>query len=169
VTPDPLPPSDRVTIRRVTTSCPACGKPQGTNAACLSCRDAAAKELAREARDVTEEGLAARAEAAREFTERPPWYAKMGAGKVLTKVRLLWMVLGDFAAGRYTRMPWRSVVVCAAAVAYVLSPIDLIPDCIVPIGWTDDLLVVTLAWNVVKKELREYCAWKGVSPAHFGL
>ena len=149
--------------------CPACGKPQGTNAGCLSCRDAAARELAREARDVTEEGLAERAEAARTFGERPPWYARTGAGKVLTRLRLLWMVVGDYAMGRYRRVPWRSVVVCAAAIAYVLSPVDLIPDVLVPVGWTDDLLVLALAWGMVKKELREYCAWKGVSPAHFGL
>jgi len=153
----------------VSPACPACGKPQGTNAACLSCRDAAAHELAREARDVTEDALAARADEARLFTNRPPWYARTSAGKVLTKLRLLWMVVGDYAAGRYRRLPWRSVAVCAAAMAYVVSPFDLIPDWIVPIGWTDDLLVLALAWGTVKKELRDYCAWKGVSPAHFGL
>jgi uncharacterized membrane protein YkvA (DUF1232 family) len=151
------------------TPCPACGKPQGTNAACLSCRDAAAKELAREARDVTAESLEERARRARLFTESPPWYARTGAGKVMTKLRLLWMVVGDYAAGRYRRLPWRAVLLCAAAMAYVLSPFDLIPDWLVPIGWTDDLLVLALAWNAVKGELRDYCAWKGVSPAHFGL
>jgi uncharacterized membrane protein YkvA (DUF1232 family) len=149
--------------------CPACGKPQGTNAECLSCRDAAAKELAREARDVTEESLAGRAREARRFLARPPWYARTGAGKLLTKVRLLGMVVADYARGRYRRLPWRSIAACAAALAYVLSPFDLIPDFLVPIGFTDDLLVLTLAWNAVKGELREYCAWKGVSPAHFGL
>ena len=149
--------------------CPACGRPQGTNAECLSCRDAAARELAREARDVTEDALAQRAEAARLFTERPPWYARTRSGKVLTKLRLLWMLVGDYAAGRYRRVPWRSVVLCAAALAYVISPFDLIPDWLVPIGWTDDLVVLALAWGMVKRELREYCAWKGVSPAHFGL
>jgi uncharacterized membrane protein YkvA (DUF1232 family) len=153
----------------VTLTCPACGKPQGSNAACLSCRDAAARELAVEARDVTEESLAGRAEIARRFTERPPWYARNRAGKVLTKLRLLWMVLGDYAAGRYRKLPWRSIAVCAAAIAYVISPLDLIPDWIVPIGWTDDLVVLTVAWGVVKRELREYCSWKGLSPAHFGL
>ncbi len=152
-----------------TAPCPACGKPQGSSSECLSCRDAAARELAREARDVTEESLGARAEDARRFTERPPWYARTGAGKLLTKLRLLWMVVADYASGRYRKVPWRSVVVCAAAMAYVISPFDLIPDWIVPIGWTDDLLVLALAWGVVKKELREYCAWKGLSPAHFGL
>ncbi len=153
----------------MTRPCPACGKPQGTNAGCLSCRDAAAKELAREARDVTAESLEGLATAALAFTNRPPWYARTRAGKVLTKVRLLGMVVGDYAAGRYRRLPWRAVLVCAAALAYVISPFDLIPDWIVPIGWSDDLLVVAFAWNSVKQELRDYCSWKGVSPAHFGL
>jgi uncharacterized membrane protein YkvA (DUF1232 family) len=79
------------------------------------------------------------------------------------------MVLADYATGRYRKLPWRSLVACAAAAAYVLSPFDLIPDWLVPVGWTDDLLVLALAWGFVKKELREYCGWKGVSPAHFGL
>ncbi|MFL5271135.1 MAG: YkvA family protein [Anaeromyxobacteraceae bacterium] len=156
-------------MSNVATPCPACGKPQGTNAGCLSCRDAAARELAREARDITEESLAGRAEEARLFTESPPWYARSHAGKLMTKLRLLWMVVADYAAGRYRKLPWRSVAVCAAAIAYVLSPLDLIPDFIVPLGWTDDLVVLGLAWGMVKTELREYCAWKGVSPAHFGL
>jgi len=150
-------------------SCPACAKPQGTNAGCLSCRDAAAKELAREAEDVTDASIPEYARAATLFSDRPPWYARVGAGKVLTKVRLLGMVLGDYVNGRYRKVPWRAIVVCAAAVAYVVSPFDLIPDWLVPIGWTDDLVVLALAWGFVKKELREYCAWKGVSPAHFGL
>jgi len=28
---------------------------------------------------------------------------------------------------------------------------------------------VALTWGLVKRELRQYCAWKGLSPAHFGL
>ena len=150
-------------------ACPACGKPQGTNATCLSCRDSAAKELAREARDVTDASLSVQADAAALFSDRPPWYARVGAGKVLTKLRLLRMVLGDYLSGQYRKVPWRAIAVCAAAVAYVLSPFDLVPDWLVPVGWTDDLVVLALAWGFVKKELREYCAWKGVSPAHFGL
>jgi len=149
--------------------CPACGKPQGSNAICLSCRDAAAKELALAARDVTDASVAARAAAAGRFLDRPPWYARFAAGRLLTRMRLLRMVLGDYASGAYVKAPWRTVAICAAAVGYVILPFDLIPDFIVPIGWTDDLLVLAFAWGTVKRELRAYCAWKGVSPAHFGL
>ncbi len=149
--------------------CPACGRPRGSNAACISCRDAAASDLAREARDVTDETLSHRAEAGRRFAERPPWWARLAPGGLLRKVRLVAGLVGDYAAGRYRAIPWRSVVVVAAALAYVISPLDLIPDVLVPVGWTDDLLVMAIAWSVVKRDLREYCAWKGLSPAEFGL
>ncbi len=152
-----------------TETCPACGKPQGSNAGCLSCRDAAARELAREARDVTDASIAEQAERAGRFVDRPPWYARFGAGKLLTRVRLLRMILSDYVSGRYRQVPWRAIAVCAAAVAYVISPLDLVPDWLVPIGWTDDMLVLALAWGMVKRELRAYCAWKKISPAHFGL
>ncbi len=150
-------------------TCPACGRPQGSNAECLSCREAAAQELARAADDVTPAALGAQAERAGRFLDRPPWYARAAPGKLLERVRLLWMVVRDYAGGRYRALPWKAVAAVAAALAYVLSPIDLIPDWLVPVGWTDDLLVLTLAWGTVKKELREYCAWKRISPAHFGL
>lgn len=151
------------------TTCPACGRPQGSNAECLSCRDAAARELAERAKDITLESLPARADEAGRFVEEPPWYAKAAPAAIRQKVRLLWMVLKDYVNGSYRKVPWKAVAALAAAVVYVVSPIDLIPDFLVPVGWTDDLLVLALTWGLVKRELREYCSWKGLSPAHFGL
>ena len=150
-------------------TCPACGRLQGSNADCLSCRDAAARELADAARDVTPGALGARADRAGRFLAHPPWYARAAPGKLLERLRLLWMVVKDYAGGRYRPLPWKAVAAIAAAIAYTVSPIDLIPDFLVPLGWTDDLVVVALAWGFVKRELRAYCAWKGLSPAHFGL
>ena len=79
------------------------------------------------------------------------------------------MVLRDYANGSYRKVPWKAVAALAAAVVYVVSPFDLIPDFLVPLGFTDDVLALALTWGLVKRELREYCAWKGLSPAHFGL
>jgi uncharacterized membrane protein YkvA (DUF1232 family) len=149
--------------------CPSCGRPSGSNAGCLTCRDAAARDLAAEARDVTDESLRARGEAGRRFGEKPPWYARYAPREMLRRVGLFSQVLADYAAGRYRRFPWRSVAALAAALAYVVSPFDLVPDFLVPLGWTDDMLVMAVAWQVVKHDLRAYCAWKGISPAEFGL
>ncbi len=150
-------------------TCPACGRALGSNADCISCRDAAASTLAREARDVTPASVADHAEAAGRFVEKPPWYARRMPGHFRAKIRLLWMVLRDYANGSYRRVPWKAVAAIAAAVVYVVSPFDLIPDFLGPLGFTDDAVVLALTWGLVKRELLDYCAWKGLSPAHFGL
>jgi uncharacterized membrane protein YkvA (DUF1232 family) len=151
-------------------TCAACGRPLGSNADCLSCRDAAAKDLAREAADITPDAVPRTAEAAgRWLGRRAPWWAKRAPDALRSKVRLLWLVLRDYANGTYRRMPWRAVAALAAAVIYVLMPFDLVPDFLGPLGFTDDVLIVALTWGLVKRELRTYCEWKGLSPAHFGL
>lgn len=150
-------------------TCPSCGKVEGSNARCLSCRTTAARELADHARDVTEESLGDRAAQGERFAARPPWYARFAPARLIAQVRLLSWALRDFRAGAYRDIPWRSIALAAAAVAYVVSPLDLIPDFLVPVGWTDDLVVLALAWRSVKAELRAYCAWKGLEAAKFGL
>ena len=148
--------------------CSACGRPRGTNAECLSCREAAARELSRQAEDVTPARLVEAADAADRFLRRPPWWARGAPATLRHRLRLLWMVLRDFLGGRY-RLPWRAVAAVAAAALYVVAPLDLIPDFLGPIGFTDDALVVALTWGLLRKELLAYCTWKGLSPAHFGL
>ena len=149
--------------------CPACKRTLGSNAECLSCRDAAASSLAREAEDVTPRDVGEKAAAVEGFLASPPWYAKAGPANLWAKLRLLGMILKDYWQGTYRKVPWKAVAAIVAAVAYVLSPVDLIPDFLVPVGWTDDMLALALTWGLVKKELREYCDWKKLSPAHFGL
>jgi uncharacterized membrane protein YkvA (DUF1232 family) len=149
--------------------CPACGRAQGSNAGCLSCREAAARELANAARDVTPAPLPERAWRLGALLHRPPWWARASPGELRARLRLFWMVLRDSADGSYRRVPSQAMAALLAAGAYVVSPLDLVPDFLVPTGWADDLLVVAVAWSFVKRELREYCAWKGLAPAHFGL
>jgi uncharacterized membrane protein YkvA (DUF1232 family) len=150
-------------------ACPACGRGLGSNADCISCREAAAKELAREAEDVTPRDVPEQAGAVERFLERPPWYAKAGPAGLFEKLRLLGMILRDYWDGAYRKMPWKAIAAVVAGVVYVLSPVDLVPDFLIPVGWTDDLLVIAMTWGLVKRELRDYCAWKKLSPAHFGL
>lgn len=150
-------------------TCAACGRALGSNADCLSCRDAAASELARDAADITPDGVGGHARSAGRFLEEPPWYARRTPAGFRSKLRLFWMVLRDYANGTYRAVPWRAVAALAAAVVYVVSPVDLVPDFLFPLGFTDDILAIALTWGLVKRELRTYCEWKGLSPAHFGL
>jgi uncharacterized membrane protein YkvA (DUF1232 family) len=153
----------------VAKTCPACGKTQGSNAECLSCRDVAARELAIEARDVTAASMERRASRVLRFLEKPPWYAAAAPKGLLARLRLFWMLASDFVQGRYRESAWRALATVAAAAAYVLAPLDLLPDLLGPAGWVDDMLVLAVAWRLARRELLRYCEWKGLSPAHFGL
>ena len=50
---------------------------------------------------------------------------------------------------RDPRVPVRRKVVLAAVMAYVVSPIDLIPDFFIGVGRLDDVIVVAIALNHV--------------------
>jgi uncharacterized membrane protein YkvA (DUF1232 family) len=150
-------------------TCPACGKTAGTNSSCLSCRDVAARELAENARDVTMSSVETRTSRVARFLERPPWWARAAPKGIFPRLRLFWMLASDFLAGRYKDSTWRAFASVAAAATYVLTPFDLVPDIIPGAGWADDVLVLAIAWRLARRELRRYCEWKGLSPAHFGL
>jgi uncharacterized membrane protein YkvA (DUF1232 family) len=60
-------------------------------------------------------------------------------------------VLALWFALKYPTMPFLAKVVCFVAVAYALSPIDLIPDFIPVLGYLDDLIIVpAFVWLALK-------------------
>jgi uncharacterized membrane protein YkvA (DUF1232 family) len=152
----------------VPATCPACGGRSGANAQCLSCREAAARELAREAADVTPRQVEEAVGRVGRFLERRPWWARGAPADLLARLRLLWLVLRDTVKGDYA-LPWKGIAALAAAALYVISPIDLVPDFLGPLGFTDDALVVALTWGLMRRQLLDYCAWKGLAPGHFGI
>lgn len=54
-------------------------------------------------------------------------------------------------AGKNPRTPWYAKALGAFVVAYALSPIDLIPDFILVLGYIDDIMLLPgLIWLTVK-------------------
>jgi tripartite-type tricarboxylate transporter receptor subunit TctC/uncharacterized membrane protein YkvA (DUF1232 family) len=60
-------------------------------------------------------------------------------------------VLAIYFAAKHPRTPWYSKLVVVAIVAYVLSPIDLIPDFIPVLGLLDEVILLPLALALVVK------------------
>lgn len=62
--------------------------------------------------------------------------------------------------GDYRAVPETTLVVIVAAIIYVVSPLDVIPDAIPAIGFLDDATILTLALQRTKRELDDFMIWE---------
>ena len=69
-----------------------------------------------------------------------------------------------FLAATHRQTPAAAKFICAMAVAYALSPLDLVPDFIPVIGYIDDIILVpaliALALRLIPDEVMEECREK---------
>lgn len=82
----------------------------------------------------------------------------------LTQVKEDLGVLVRFARawsrGAYRAAPWTSVLYMVAALVYFVSPIDIIPDTLVGIGFIDDVAIIAAVVNAVRSDLDAFRAWE---------
>ena len=81
-------------------------------------------------------------------------------GKQFESFRVTWSLLQDYWAGKYTAVPWKLIASIGFAVAYLVSPLDIIPDFIPLLGFVDDAAVFALVVSSFQSELDNYQEWK---------
>ncbi|HYE58465.1 MAG TPA: YkvA family protein [Rhodothermales bacterium] len=82
-----------------------------------------------------------------------------GMQKVAADMRVLIRLVQRTVRGQY-RLPWRSLVYAMSAILYFLSPLDLIPDFLLGIGYVDDVAVVFGVLNALRDDLARFVAWE---------
>jgi uncharacterized membrane protein YkvA (DUF1232 family) len=107
--------------------------------------------------------MAARSTAIAEYLQR---VSPKKFGQLIRRVELAAECLRDVAQKRY-RLPWKTVGALTAALAYFLSPVDLIPDFIPLSGFVDDAAVLGLVFAAAEVDLRRYCTWRGLDPREY--
>ena len=80
-------------------------------------------------------------------------------GQQIESFRLTWSLLQDYWAGTYTAVPWKLTAAIGFAMAYLVSPLDVIPDFIL-FGFVDDAAVFGLVVSAFQSELDDYSEWK---------
>ncbi len=75
-------------------------------------------------------------------------------------VKVVFSMLKDITTNKYKQCPWRTIAALVGALAYVLAPLDLVPDFIPVWGWLDDGAVIATALKFAKNDLEEYKVWK---------
>lgn len=74
-------------------------------------------------------------------------------GKINKKAKLLFLMVQDYIAGRYTRMPKTAVVLAAGLAAYFVVG-NAIP------GYLDEMAAVTLVMTALGSDIEDYRVWR---------
>ena len=85
---------------------------------------------------------------------------KDGLAEVKERVLLVVDYFRDIASGRYKDYNTKSLLVLVAAMIYLISPIDFIPDLIPLLGLTDDATLIVFVVREFSSELEKYRIWK---------
>ena len=73
--------------------------------------------------------------------------------------RILWQMLRAVFNGSY-RMSLVTTLIAIASLAYIISPIDFVPDFIIFFGWIDDGLIIYLLLKRLNTETQRYIRFK---------
>ena len=75
-------------------------------------------------------------------------------------VKTFFSMVKDYVGGDYREVPFRTIAAIVVALAYVLSPIDVIPDFIPGLGFLDDAAVLTICLKLVQGDVDHYRQWQ---------
>lgn len=80
--------------------------------------------------------------------------------RLFQNLRLLVRLIKDYWKGNYRDVSIKSIIIFVVALAYIISPIDLIPDYIIGLGQIDDAAILGVSLYFLEKELGIYKEWK---------
>lgn len=80
--------------------------------------------------------------------------------RVMKELKAMLRLVRAYARGDYRAVSWESMVLVVAALVYLVSPIDLIPD-VLPFGLADDATVIMFVFALVHEELEDFMDWEG--------
>lgn len=83
-------------------------------------------------------------------------------GGTIADVQDIISMLDDYYHGRYKKVPLTALLGSLGILAYLVSPVDIVPDNIPLLGFVDDAFIIkTVVTLCVDKELERYRDWRG--------
>ena len=81
-------------------------------------------------------------------------------GKKFTMIPVMISLVKNYVQGKYTTVPYGTILAVLSALIYFLAPIDIVPDFIPLAGYLDDMAVLGLCMNMVKTDIETYDKWR---------
>lgn len=91
--------------------------------------------------------------------EASHYCGRKGLDAVRSEFAMLSAMVRDVASGTYTGYAKSNFLLAVAAIIYVVSPIDIVPDFLVGLGLLDDVAIVGWAMSKLGEEVDKYQAF----------
>ncbi|MBP3853756.1 MAG: DUF1232 domain-containing protein [Erysipelotrichaceae bacterium] len=81
-------------------------------------------------------------------------------GEQLAAVPAMISLIRSYRNHEYPQLPLGAIISVFGVLLYFLSPIDVIPDGIPFLGYTDDAALIAVIWKLVSDDVEEYNKWR---------
>ncbi len=78
----------------------------------------------------------------------------------ISKLRLVMRMVQAHFTGKYASFSTRSILMLVFSLVYFITPIDLIPDFIPALGFTDDISVLYFVLQSLANDIENYRQWE---------
>ncbi|HEY2421264.1 MAG TPA: YkvA family protein [Neobacillus sp.] len=85
---------------------------------------------------------------------------KRALGESWGNLQLFIELLKAYSKGEYRNVSKGTIITVIGAILYFVSPLDLVPDFILGLGFIDDAAVLGFTVKRLSKELNEFKRWK---------
>jgi uncharacterized membrane protein YkvA (DUF1232 family) len=79
------------------------------------------------------------------------------------RIMVLGRMLKAYASGQYRILPWKSLLKIIAAILYFVSPIDVIPDLVPVLGFTDDVALILWVYRSLRDDIDDFLFWENTT------
>ena len=79
---------------------------------------------------------------------------------ILEDIKLFFALLKAYYEGRYTEIPWKTIVKMLSAIIYFVYIFDFIPDFIPVVGFLDDIALFAWVIKSIRGDLDKFKMWK---------
>lgn len=80
--------------------------------------------------------------------------------KFLNEILLIVAMIRDHFTGRYKAFSGSTIFMFVLGLVYFITPVDVIPDFIPVLGFTDDIALVLYILKKFREDINEYRDWK---------
>ena len=87
-------------------------------------------------------------------------WKEIRAADLQEKLFVFGRLLKAYTLGRYREIPWKTLLLITAVIIYFINPVDLLPDWLPILGFSDDFSVLMAVYKALNSEIDKFLTWE---------